>query len=162
MDNITYKYKKETNTLEMHGTNEALDLRTTLNRIHNMSGFHTGCYNAAKFIHRDILKKIDPHKKLIIEGHSMGGAIAQCLAHLLKMNKIDSYLDLKGSYPSCPSWFFCEGKMVVYGNDPVPSLFKKKYHFPVKVEHIGPNRSKLKTFFQWFRLRKGDHMGYFK
>ncbi|MBK5302627.1 MULTISPECIES: lipase family protein [Gammaproteobacteria] len=94
---------------------------------------HNGFYRAAKVAYRfvvDYMEKFYSGQKLVIAGHSLGGAVALILAEMLRRNKRyqpDIVLYTYGAPRAADSTFIEAAKplnhhRIVFHNDPVPSV----------------------------------------
>ena len=157
MKNITFTVKN--NVIKIDGTGEAIDLLTTIDCRKDKKGFHNGCMKAAEYILPKVLTKLDKYEKVIIMGHSMGGSIAQCLAWLLRLCNFKVQLDICEAYPACPKLIVpIEGLSIESNNDPIPLLFRSRFHYPCEHKHVGVMRTFFGTLKQIFILRRGDHV----
>lgn len=141
------QYNLSDNRVVIDGTNSVADFLISADCLPNKHGVHNGCYKAALWLYSQ-LEEI-PH---YIEGHSMGGGIAQALAVILIQKGYDVELRIAGSYPACTKRYMVKGFSMVYGNDPVPRLFPW-FQYPCTVEYIGPAR-------KWWKVNFRDHVRY--
>ena len=136
------QYSIEGHTVKIDGTNSAADFLISADCLPNKHGVHSGCYKAALWLYSQ-LEEIPRY----IEGHSMGGGIAQALAVILLHKGYDVEIRIKGAYPACTKRYRVKGLSMVYGNDPVPGLFPW-FQFHCDVEYFGPARKWWKIYFK--------------
>jgi len=150
------------NSISIPGTNEASDFLTSF-QCWKKKGFHAGCYKWVEKYVKDLYPYLDENIPVRITGHSLGGAIAQVLAVKLTEKGYFVELDIDGAFPAVPKKrdYILKGKVDIYGNDPVPSLFPW-FGYPVKKNYCGPDRKWWKIPWQWVNLSVSDHMEYWK
>lgn len=153
--NKALQYSINGSHIKIYGTNQFLDLFITLDWL-PIKGMHGGCYKAARWICENE-KNFMSKGYIEIDGHSMGGSIGLCLGEISG----PAYANVNGAYPvfffkirrPCCCW--------IYGNDPVPALFKPLYRFPkntkVFIPHGKQGRKWYKILMPW---NWGDHVKY--
>ena len=142
------QYKTIGNTLKIEGTNQFKDFLISA-QCWPKKRYHSGCYKVAKWLLSKV--SLDKSSPVIIEGHSMGGSIAEVLAGLLADEGYAVIAISKGSYPVCLFNRTLSGDAIIYGNDPVPALFPWFRHI-VRKRYIGPKR--------WLPVICSDHVRY--
>ena len=145
MDYIQYILKD--NDINIYGTNQFIDLFVSLNCLPK-KGWHRGVYKEAMKLSNI---PFDKNKIVYLSGHSMGGAIAQCLAYILLEKGFNVKVNVCGSYPITLHKINIDGQSRIYGNDPIPALFPWFRHV-CKKKYEGPKR--------WFPFVFKDHMEY--
>ena len=147
--NEKISYQQAGNNITIDGTNQFFDFLVSA-QCWPKYGYHAGCLREAL----KIIEKVDfPEGIITIEGHSMGGAIAQVIGVLLAESGRDVEISVVGAYPVVlDDTHVKPGTAKIYGNDPAPSLFPW-FKFAVEKRYIGPPR-------KWWKINFMDHVRY--
>ena len=137
--------------VEIAGTNELADFHVSL-QCWSKPGWHAGAYKEAIKLYDKVYLELSHYDLVLVKGYSMGGAIAQILAWILKENTTcDVVCQTNGAFPVSLKRRKIHGVCNIYGNDPVPALFPW-FRQCVKKKYIGPRR--------WFPFILKDHVRY--
>ncbi len=134
--NQKVKYRQDGNEMHIfvYGTsnfkngwlNFFADILCSIKCWRNKEGFHAGAYEAAEMIleHPGLLCEMQG-KNIALAGHSMGGAVAECMGHIIQNRNIATVHKLFtfGAYCPCDDSPVFACWRIVQGFDKVPFLF---------------------------------------
>lgn len=156
----TIEYSIKDNHINIPGTNEGVDMFTTL-QCWPKKGVHAGIYKWVDKYLDTIIDKLDHDKSKLVKitSHSLGGAIAQEVGRRLVLSSFTNvYLETCGSFPIYAWWverpYGLTCKIRIYGNDPIPRLFPKFSNID-RPQFEGPKR-------KWYKFSMKDHQGYYR
>lgn len=93
-----FKFETKETVLVITGTNQILDWKYNLRIVPNKHGVHKGFFQAYKSIEHDIrdimirlFVRFGRSEKLIVTGHSLGGAVAQLLGRFQDADEVVTF-----------------------------------------------------------------------
>lgn len=156
-------YKIINNHITIPGTDELSDSKIFL-QCWPIHGVHAGVYKWVMANIKEIKKKLDINKTVYIDCHSLGVVGVELGRQLVRKN-YSVEVEICGGFPIYTRQVVkpYNLKLIIreYGNDPITRIFPWFCHLD-KRQHEGPKRVWWKVILQIFKIRRGDHMGYYK